>query len=146
MTTLMKSVAAVGVAGLLCGCVVYPYPHVARASPDVEGKLVDSVSGGPVCGASVRLATRRGVATVSGADGCFTLPHARNFYFLHWSTYDGIDLDIPYREPPAAKLQISHPNYIALEFAIPQGATNYYWWELRQIRIREEVRLDPVAK
>jgi hypothetical protein len=146
MAALVKSVAAFGVAVLLSGCVIYPYPHVARVSPDVEGKLVDSVSGAPVVGASVCFVNRPGVATVSGADGCFTLPCARDFYVLHWSTYDGIDTDIPYKEPPVGKLRISHPDYFALEFAIPEAATNNYWCERRHLEVRERIGLDPVVK
>jgi hypothetical protein len=150
VTALIKCVGAIVFVGALSGCIVAPVPHATRASPHVEGKIVDSVTHAPVDRALVQLSDRPRVAANSGADGLFILPHAWNFHLLWWATYDGIDAHWPFGQVPSGAIRVSHTNYVTSEFKIQDLQTapisNRWPWCSEPFKILEDIPLDPRIK
>ncbi len=83
-------------AAVTSGCVV-PFPHVKQTCGPVDGKVVDSRTGRPVCGATVRIRYPDGDARETHTDDQGRFEFGRK-YRLHWGVMIGIALNysLPY--------------------------------------------------
>src|SRR5438093_484038 len=128
--TILSALAAVG----LSGCVL-PVPHTSQRSPEVRGRVIDSVTQLPVRSARVALHEHPSIAARSDRSGFY---HIRATHNIHLVTFLGIcSSDFPlgkyyFRD----ELDVSHPRYQRAQIQARQyqdTQTNGTLWVLRDI-------------
>jgi hypothetical protein len=98
-----------GVAALVaCGCVIWP--TTSERSPEVQGRVVDSVTALPVPNATVALHEHPSIKARSDDKGAYRIRATHNFHLIHVLGICGDEYPVGnyYR---ADELDVSHPLY-----------------------------------
>jgi hypothetical protein len=116
-------VAFVGIAS--SGCMLEG-PHSSQRSPEIRGKITESVTGKPIEGAKIFLHDHPSVFAISDRVGDFKITETRNHHLV---TFLGIcSSDFPAGKVYGDELDVSHPRYEAIrikgrDFRIPDSST-----------------------
>ncbi len=94
------------------GCIIpKPKPGKVMVAPDVRGRVVDSVTGNPVAGAQVTVASRPETMSVSGDDGQFHVEQLYKKYAIEFIDPGGVMGYCPPLGEIIFRLDVAHPGY-----------------------------------
>lgn len=97
---------------VLTGCIIpMPKPGRVMVAPDVRGRVVDSVTGKPVVGAHVTVASRPDTLVVSGDDGSFHVEQLYKKYAIEFIDPGGVTGYCPPLGVIISRLDVVHPDY-----------------------------------
>lgn len=114
MWSAMSCNVAIGVVAsfalVFTGCIIpKPKPGKVMVAPDVRGRVVDAVTGKPVAGAHVTVASRPETLAVSGEDGRFHVEQLYKKYAIQFIDPGGVIGYCPPLGEIVFRLDVTHP-------------------------------------
>jgi len=112
MRAIVVTAVVASLALVLTGCIIpKPKPGKVMVAPDVRGRIVDFVTGKPVAGAHVTVASRRETMVVSGDDGRFHVEQLYKKYAIEFVDPGGVMGYCPPLGEIIFRLDVAHPDY-----------------------------------
>jgi len=124
MRAIVVTTVAASLALVLTGCIIpKPKPGRVMVAPDVRGRVEDSVTGKPVVGAYVTVASRPETMAVSGGDGRFHVEQLYKKYAIEFIDPGGVMGYCPPVGDIVFRLDVTHPAYQDLQLWIREHLT-----------------------
>ena len=112
MRAIIATATVVSLVLIFTGCIIpEPKSGSVMVAPDVRGRIVDCMTGKPVAGAHVTIASRPETMVVSGNDGRFHVEQLYKKYAIEFIDPGGVMGYCPALGEIIFRLDVAHPDY-----------------------------------